>query len=56
MYGRGPAHSELENFAKNARRDLIDPLHMKMHFRVLILNLSWGKKEIIHTNFWGVTS
>ena len=29
------AHSECEDFAKSAQRDVIDPFHMKMHFRVL---------------------
>ena len=28
----GGAHSEREDFAKSAQRDVIDPFHMKMHF------------------------
>ena len=28
----GRAHSEREDFEKGARRDVIDPFHMKMHF------------------------
>ena len=28
----GGAHSEREDFAKSARRDVIDSFHMKMHF------------------------
>ena len=28
----GGTHSECEDFAKSARRDVIDQFHMKMHF------------------------
>ena len=28
----GGAHSEHEDFAKRARRDVMDPFPMKMHF------------------------
>ena len=28
----GGAHSEHKDFAKSARRDIIGPFHMKMHF------------------------
>ena len=30
--GGGSMGSEREDFAKSARRDVIDPFHMKMHF------------------------
>ena len=33
--GNFRAHSEREDFAKSARRDVIDSFHMKMH-------LHWG--------------
>ena len=43
MYGRG--HSDREDFAKSARRDVIDTFHMKMH-----INLTSREKVSVH---WG---
>ena len=49
-----------EDFAKSARRDVIEPFHMKMHFWVLVVALEkkcWCiggiKKKIIRKIFWG---
>ena len=51
----GGAHLEREDFARSAQRDAIDPFHMKMHFRVLVVasiekvSVRWGNKEKNHS-------
>ena len=59
----GGAHSEHEDFAKSARRDVIDPVHMKMHLSfgssINLLtsrekvSVHWGKSFHKIFFFWG---
>ena len=50
----GGANSESEDFVKSARRDVIDPFHIKMHFCIKCrciggIKISFTKKNF----FWG---
>ena len=50
----GGANSESEDFVKSARRDVIDPFHIKMHFCIKCrciggIKISFTKKIF----FWG---
>ena len=51
----GGANSESEDFVKSARRDVIDPFHIKMHFCIKCRCIGGIKiSNIIHKNFfWG---
>ena len=47
----GGANSESEDFVKSARRDVIDPFHIKMHFCIKCRCI--GGIKISFTKIWG---
>ena len=48
----GGANSESEDFVKSARRDVIDPFHIKMHFCIKCRCIG-GIKISFTKNFFG---